>query len=458
MLTLFNSKSGQKEPFEPAQKDCVTMYVCGPTVYNYVHIGNGLCAVVFDVLFRLLRQAYPKVVYARNITDLDDRINAACKASGECAADLTERFSQAYREDVAALGCLAPTLEPKATDYISHMIAMIERLLVTKHAYQKNDHVLFSVPSYPDYGRLNNRATEDMMAGARVAVADYKKHPSDFVLWRPLKDPALPGWESPWGRGRPGWHLECTAMIHAALGKSIDIHGGGRDLQFPHHENELAQSLCLEPEECYAKYWLHNGLLRINNAKMAKSVGNFLTISDLLQARDGETLRYALLSGHYRAGIDWSDQLLEQSRRSLDRLYRALQQCPPKAERDDCNLADIQTALEDDLNTPAALAALHRRANELFQQPKKGARLATEIKAGGEFLGLCQRNPEERFQQASQGNAADPSQEQIEALVKQRDQARANKDFAQADELRKQLSALGVEVEDAVEGGRWHYR
>jgi len=459
-LTLFNSKSGRKEPFSPLAKDRVKMYVCGPTVYNYVHIGNGLCAVVFDTLFRVLGKNYSNVTYVRNITDMDDRINEACKASGEDASTLTARYTEAYSQDVAELGCLRPTSEPKATDYIDQMIRLIERLLKSKNAYLKDDHVLFHVPSCRDYGQLSNRSVEDLLAGARVELADYKKHPSDFVLWKPSLDTSLPGWDSPWGRGRPGWHLECTAMIHSELGKDIDIHGGGHDLQFPHHENELAQGRCLEPDSCYAKYWLHSGLLRMDGNKMSKSLGNFLTIRSLLKDWDGETLRYALLSGHYRAGIDWSDSLLERSRRSLDRLYRALQQQSADKADGDAIPTDVRNALEDDLNTPAALAALHQKAGQIFQASDKTevARLACEIRAGGQLLGLCQRSPESRFQERQSGQQTSLGIEQIKELVSLRDQARAKRDFARADELRKLLAAEGIEIEDTADGGRWHYR
>lgn len=459
-LKLFNSQSGKKEVFQPLDDTRITMYVCGPTVYNFVHIGNGLCAVVFDLLFRVLRDHYPEVVYARNITDLDDRINTAYQETGEPIARLTNRYIQTYQEDVKALGCLSPTIEPRATDYIEEMIKMIKRLLATNHAYEKEGHVLFHAPSYKDYGKLTNCSLEAAKAalGARIEQAAYKKHLADFILWKPSTED-LPGWESPWGRGRPGWHLECTAMVHSKLGTNIDIHGGGRDLKFPHHENEIAQSACLEPEAGYARYWLHNGLIRLNNSKMSKSLGNFATIRSLLEHWDGETLRYALLSGHYRSELDWSDGLLQQARSALDRLYRALQEYEPAdAAAIDCP-DDIRATLQDDLNTPLALSALHQRANALFQNPgaSEAARLSAEIRAGGRLLGLCQNNATQRFQSANASDG-DLTQEDIEALVAGRDLARRNKDFAKADEIRETLAQQGIEIEDTATGGRWRYQ
>ena len=492
-LHLLNSKSGAKELFLPINPDCVTMYVCGPTVYNYVHIGNGLSAVVFDVLFRLLQASYPKVVYARNITDIDDRINAVYQETQEPIASISARYIKAYTEDVQALGCLAPTLEPCATDYIDEMTAIIKRLIAKQHAYEHSGHVLFHVPSDPNYGALNNRSLDDMLTGARIEPAPYKKHPGDFVLWKPSTDD-LPGWNSPWGRGRPGWHLECTAMIHSCLGTSIDIHGGGHDLQFPHHENELAQSSCIEPNAAYANYWLHNGMLRIDKVKMSKSIGNFLTIRQLLAHWNGETLRYALLSGHYRAGVNWSEGLLQQAHSSLNRLYRALQAHADLADTADTAQGsypeDMLALLENDLNTPEALAALHKKANQLLHgtDPTTAKRLVSEIKSGGWLLGLCQHDADEWFQSkrlqgakaldVSTASAAQKdtaalremaahhqvnawrtakSKELIEALMVLRNQARADKDFDKADEMRAMLTKLNIEIEDTRDGGRWHY-
>ncbi|MEQ9005505.1 MAG: cysteine--tRNA ligase, partial [Pseudomonadales bacterium] len=322
-LHLHDTRSGRKRPFEPADPQRVTMYVCGPTVYARVHIGNGRPAVVFDVLYRLLQVLYPRVDYVRNITDIDDKINAAARANGEPIAALTARFIDAYREDIAALGVLDPDEEPLATGHIDEIIAMIQALIAGNHAYVGDGHVLFHVPSDPDYGSLSHRSLEDMIDGARVDVAPYKRDPKDFVLWKP-STPELPGWDSPWGRGRPGWHIECSAMIKKHLGETIDIHGGGSDLTFPHHENEAAQSRCANRVDDYVRYWLHNGMLTLGQEKMSKSLGNIVTIHELLERHDGEVLRYALLSGHYRQALVWSDDLLTQATASLDRLYEAL--------------------------------------------------------------------------------------------------------------------------------------
>ncbi|MGB5950784.1 MAG: cysteine--tRNA ligase, partial [Parvibaculum sp.] len=322
-LMLHNSLTRRKEVFEPADPARVTMYVCGPTVYNYAHIGNARPAVVFDVLARLLRRLYPNVVYARNITDIEDKIIAAAKEQGVEIAAITEKFAQIYREDMGTLGVLPPDIEPKATETIAGMIAMMERLIASGHAYEADGHVLFNVPSYADYGRLSGRNRDDMIAGARVEVAPYKKDPADFVLWKP-STPDQPGWDSPWGRGRPGWHIECSAMIEKHLGRTIDIHGGGIDLQFPHHENEIAQSNCAHDHAPLARFWLHNGFVNIEKEKMSKSLGNVLLVHDLIAQAPGEAIRLALLNGHYRQPLDWTADGLAQARRMLDRLYGAL--------------------------------------------------------------------------------------------------------------------------------------
>lgn len=460
-LHLFNSYSNSKEPFKPIDNTCVTMYVCGPTVYGLAHIGNGLSAVVFDVLFRFLQHSFPKVIYARNITDIDDKIIAAQQDTGSPISDITNRYIAAYQQDVAALGCLVPTLEPRATHHIPEMIQIVERLLAEKHAYEQDGHVLFQVASYRDYGKLSNRSVDDMLHGARVEPAPYKKHPADFVLWKPSADDQ-PGWHSPWGRGRPGWHLECTAMIHDKFGGDIDIHGGGGDLQFPHHENELAQGVCLKPESSYANYWLHNGMLLVNNAKMSKSSGSLASIRELLAEQDGEVLRYALLSGHYRSELHWSDDLLQQARNSLDRLYRALETHEADASQTGGTCpADIRAALADDLNTPAALSALHKRASALFQNPapETAKTLVSELKGGGLLLGLCQKQANERLRKqpaARAKTALDP--QAIDALIAQRDVARLAQDYSKADAIRDQLIAQHVEIEDTETSSRWRYR
>ncbi|MBX3707891.1 MAG: cysteine--tRNA ligase [Pseudomonadales bacterium] len=458
-LYLHNTLSGRKERFVPQDPGRVTMYVCGPTVYNLVHIGNGRPAVVFDVLFRLLKLLHGRVDYARNITDIDDKINAAARAQGEPIAALTERFTEAYREDVAALGVLEPTEEPRATGHIADIISMIETLIARGHAYAADGHVLFDVPSDPAYGSLSHRSLEDMLDGARVEVAPYKRDPKDFVLWKP-STPDLPGWESPWGRGRPGWHIECSAMIRRHLGETIDIHGGGSDLAFPHHENEAAQSRCANDAPEYVRYWLHNGMLTMGAEKMSKSVGNIVTIRELRQTHSGEVLRYALLSGHYRSQLAWSGELLQQAQTSLDRLYQAVRVSGPThataADFRDAGVAAMPAtlldALCDDLNTPRALAAMHAIADDIFrtEDPAERSGLRDRLLAGGWLLGILTESAEAHFR-AGASVAAD----EIERLIDARNAARRNRDFAAADRIRAELAARGIELEDTRTGTRW---
>src|SRR5918993_316549 len=349
-LHLYNNLHRRLEPFEPLDPGRVTMYLCGPTVYDYVHIGNARGPVVFDVLAALLRRRYT-LVYARNITDVDDKINQAASDQGVPIGTITDRFTAIYREDMGRLGVAPQDVEPHATQHIPQIVAMIERLIGSGHAYAADGHVLFSVASFPDYGTLSRRPPDEMLAGARVEVAPYKRDPGDFVLWKP-STPDLPGWDSPWGIGRPGWHIECSAMAEAHLGETIDIHGGGVDLQFPHHENEVAQSTCAHGGRPFARFWLHNGMLTFDGAKMSKSVGNVSLVHDLLAAHPPEALRYALLSAHYRQPLDWSDGLIDQSVRTLDRLYGTLRDLDDVDVADDASdVADdaIEAALGDDL-------------------------------------------------------------------------------------------------------------
>ncbi|MDP2122808.1 MAG: cysteine--tRNA ligase, partial [Parvibaculum sp.] len=357
-LSLYNTLTRKKEIFEPADPNRVTMYVCGPTVYNHAHIGNARPAVVFDVLARLLRRLYPHVVYARNITDIEDKIIAAAKEQGVEISVVTEKYAQIYRDDMGVLGVLAPDIEPKATESVAEMISMMERLIASGNAYAAEGHVLFNVPSFAGYGKLSGRERDDMIAGARVEVAPYKKDPADFVLWKPSA-PDQPGWDSPWGRGRPGWHIECSAMIEKHLGQTIDIHGGGIDLQFPHHENELAQSTCTHGVPL-ARFWLHNGFVNMGAEKMSKSLGNVLLVHDLISHAPGEAIRLALLNGHYRQPLDWTEEGLGQAKRMLDRLYGALKGLADvKSEpTNDAAPDEFMAALTDDLNTPRALAVL----------------------------------------------------------------------------------------------------
>lgn len=444
-LTLYNTLSRTKEDFVPADPKRVTMYVCGPTVYSRAHIGNARPPVVFDVLFRLLRRQYGEnhVVYGRNITDVDDKINAAAKAQNVPIKTITDKFEDLYLEDMQALNVIRPTIDPHATTHIPQMIEMIERLIERGFAYEAEGHVLFHVPTYNDYGRLSNRNRDDMIAGARVEVAPYKRDPADFVLWKPSTDD-LPGWNSPWGRGRPGWHIECSAMINAHLGASIDIHGGGQDLIFPHHENEIAQSICANGQHL-ARYWLHNGFLSIDSEKMSKSLGNILLVSDILESGvPGEVIRFALLSAHYRQPLDWNDALIDQSKRTLDRLYGLLR--GQDVEAADEAPASVVEALEDDLNTPLALAALAKLAD---------ARDLAGLKAGGALLGLFQQDAESWFTGARADAAIDAAA--IEQKIAERAAAKKARDFATADRIRDELKTAGVLLEDSPQGTTWKW-
>ena len=453
-LHVYNTMSGKKEPFEPLVPDTVTMYVCGPTVYNLAHIGNARPVVVFDTLFRLLQTHFGTVTYARNITDVDDKIIAAAKESDRSIESVTEEYTSKYREDMAALNALPPSLEPHATHNIDAMIELTTTLIEKGHAYESEGHVLFAVESMEDYGKLSNRSLDDMLAGARVEVADYKRHPGDFVLWKPA-DEADPGWDSPWGRGRPGWHLECSAMIRAHLGETIDIHGGGRDLIFPHHENEIAQSRCAHGGD-YVRYWMHNAYLDIDGEKMSKSIGNFRTVRDLLQSYRGEVLRFALLSAHYRSPLNFSAELLDQAQSTLDSLYSTLREVEDIELDMDVPLADeaFYQALNDDLNTPVAIAEIHALAKQLNKASDADKpRLKARIIAAGNLLGILGQDPEEWLQGASSDDAI--SAEEIEAQIQARADAKANKDFALADQIRDDLLAQGVVLEDSREGTKW---
>ncbi len=451
-LRLYNSLTRQTETFVPLDPDRVTMYVCGPTVYNYVHIGNARPPVVFGVLANLLRRRYGGVVYARNITDVDDKINRAAAELGVPISTITERYAAAYREDMAALGVDPPDVEPHATAHIPQIIAMIERLIASGHAYAAEGHVLFAVATYPDYGRLSRRDPEEMLAGARVEVAPYKRDPGDFVLWKP-STPDLPGWDSPWGRGRPGWHIECSAMSAAHLGETIDIHAGGVDLQFPHHENEIAQSTCAHGGKTFARYWLHNGMLTFGGAKMAKSVGNIQRVHDLVRQHPPEALRYALLSAHYRQPLDWSDGLIEQSVRTLDRLYGTLRDLGDVEAGTPVVPEAVEAALCDDLNTPAALAELARIAAEARKAEGDDARrrLKAELLGAGQLLGLLRQDPAAWFGRG----VSDDDDVRIQSLVEERAAAKKARDFARADAIRDQLAAEGIVLEDTPQGARW---
>ncbi len=430
------------------------MYLCGPTVYNYAHIGNARPAVVFDVLARLLRRHYD-LTFARNFTDVDDKINAAAIESGKPIGEITERFKRAYNEDMGALGVLPPDIEPCATDHIGEMISMISALIEKGHAYEAEGHVLFDVDSNPDYGTLSKRDLREMIAGARIEVAPYKKAAHDFVLWKP-STPELPGWDSPWGRGRPGWHIECSAMAEKHLGNTIDIHAGGQDLVFPHHENEMAQSTSAHDGQAFARYWLHNGFLSLDHEKMSKSLGNVLLVHDLIKQIPGEVIRLALLSAHYRQPLDWSDETIESASRMLDRLYGAIRgvTVSDAALRAAEPPAGLLAALEDDLNTPKAMAEFFSLARSLNKTTDAATReqLAAAMLASGQLMGLLQQDPEDWFAGDVEGELGS---EEIEALIEKRRAAKADKDFTTADAIRDQLLAAGVRIEDGPDGTSW---
>ncbi len=463
-IYFHNTLSGKKERFVPINPDRITVYVCGPTVYNYVHIGNGRPAVVFDVLVKLLRATYPQVVYAANVTDIDDKINAAALANGEPIQALADRYTKAYQQDMQTLGVTVPDVVPRATHHIAEIITMIGELIEQEHAYANEGHVLFHVPSDPDYGSLSKRSLEDMIDGARVEVAPYKKDAKDFVLWKPSSE-EQPGWDSPWGFGRPGWHIECSAMIRKHLGTTIDIHGGGSDLTFPHHENEAAQSRCANQSKEYVRYWLHNGMLTMGAEKMSKSVGNVKTIHELAETYSGEILRYALLSGQYRSQLAWSEELLDQASASLDSLYQVLRDVPGHRDAP-VNYAELPVeafpanfiaALCDDLNTPQALAAIHELAAELRRAAgtDDAGTARNNLLMCGWMLGILDKNPEHYFQ--GEGSAF-MDNAQIEALIEARNQARSARDFQRADDIRNELIQAGIELEDLREGTRWRRR
>ncbi|MCP4329120.1 MAG: cysteine--tRNA ligase [Alphaproteobacteria bacterium] len=454
-LLLHNTLTRDKEEFTPLDGANVRMYVCGPTVYSFAHIGNARPVVVFDVLYRLLRHHYGRVTYARNITDVDDKIINAAREYGEAIADLTARTEAAYQEDMAALGALLPTVQPRATEHIPEMIAMIERLIATGNAYAADGHVLFNVPSMADYGRLSGRDREDQIAGARVEVAPYKQDPADFVLWKP-SDPDQPGWDSPWGRGRPGWHIECSAMSEAHLGETFDIHGGGQDLIFPHHENEIAQSTCAHDGKPFARYWVHNGYLNVDHEKMSKSLGNVLTVRELLNDAPGEAVRLTLLATHYRQPLDFTRDALRQARAALDRIYGALRGVEAIAATESEVPQGILAALDDDLNTPLAISHLHEIVSALNKSDDddERARLKGALLAGGRLLGLGQQEPEEWFTGGSGGIDAT----EIDGLIAKRVVAREGRDFAEADRIRNELADRGIVLEDGPQGTTWRRR
>jgi cysteinyl-tRNA synthetase len=460
-LVLHDTMARAKRPFVPANPERVTMYVCGPTVYNYAHIGNARPVVVFDVLFRLLRHLYGEdhVVYAANVTDVDDKINLKAAQEGVPIGTVTDRYLAAYNADMAVLGALQPTFQPRATQTMDAILAMIARLVQVGAAYAAEGHVLFDTQAFGDYGKLSGRSLDDMIAGARVDVAPYKRHPADFVLWKPSKA-GEPVWESPFGPGRPGWHIECSAMIEQALGLPIDIHGGGNDLIFPHHENELAQGVCAERHTDregvgYANYWLHNGFLNMDSEKMSKSLGNVQLVHELIARTPGEALRWALLASHYRQPLAWTDDAVAQARSALDTLYGALRRAADVPAEEATPSAGFLEALSDDLNTPRANAELFALARRLETgTAAERARAKGELLASGALTGFLQADPEAWFR-----GGADPAlTARIDALIASRIAARAAKDWTRADAIRAELTALNVEVMDNPTGATWRLK
>jgi cysteinyl-tRNA synthetase len=464
-LSLYNTLSREKEPFKPLDRENVRMYVCGPTVYDDAHIGNARPIIVFDVLFRLLRHIYgaAHVAYARNITDVDDKINARAAEESTTIAELTTRTTARFHADIAELGVLEPGVEPRATEHIDEMRVMIETLIAKGHAYVAEDHVLFHVPSMATYGRLSRRSLDDMRAGARVEVAPYKRDPMDFVLWKPSADDE-PGWPSPGGievEGRPGWHIECSAMSEKHLGQTFDIHGGGIDLEFPHHENELAQSCCAHGTEMMAQVWMHNGFLQVEGQKMSKSLGNFVTIGELLRGDkiggrswDGEVLRLAMLRTHYRQPIDWTLKGLQESERILQRWYEAIGDVAPASAPH----ARVMAALEDDLNTPRAIAELFALATPATGEADPAARNDAQrnLKASANLMGLLYSTNSQKA--AARRSHSGVDEDAINALIAQRLEARTAKDFATADRIRDELEAMGVALKDGPDGTTWEVR
>jgi cysteinyl-tRNA synthetase len=451
-LFLHNTLTRQKEEFKPIDPKHVRMYVCGPTVYDFAHLGNARPVVVFDTLYRLLKRHYPRVTYVRNITDIDDKIMAKAKESGVPIEVITERTIKAYHEDMAALNALPPDSEPRCTQYVAQMIAMTKTLIEKGHAYVVDGHVLFNVPSMKDYGQLSRRSRDEVIAGARVDVAPYKKDPADFVLWKPSA-PDQPGWNSPWGRGRPGWHIECSAMAKETLGITFDIHGGGLDLIFPHHENEIAQSRCAHEGAPLAKVWMHNGFLTIDSDKMSKSLGNFFTVRQLLAKAPGEALRLALLSGHYRQPLDFSPEALEKAKATLDKWYGALREAIAVPAAEESLPPPFEEALRDDLNTPQAITYMHEIVALLNRKSSADGQKThkAQLLACGAALGLLRQDPEAWFKWQPAGQAG-PNDAEIETQIAARLAARKAKNFAEADRIRDALAAQGVILEDKPSG------
>ena len=448
---LFNTLSGKKERLEAIDPKHLKIYACGPTVYNYAHIGNARMAVVFDTLVRTLRVIYPKVTYVSNITDIDDKIIEAAMEQNVEITSITEKYAKIYNDDMLKLNVLAPDIQPKATEYIPEMIELIVELIEKDFAYEKEGHVLFHVPTYQNYGKLSKRNRDEQIAGSRVEVAPFKKDPADFVLWKPSTD-EQPGWESPWGMGRPGWHTECSAMSKKTLGLPFDIHGGGRDLIFPHHENEIAQSCCtsasIDEPDSYAKYWMHNGFVTINGEKMAKSLGNIILVKDLAENYHGEVIRLALLSSHYRQGLDWNEKVIHQANKLINKLYEI------KHDLDDVTISDKNennldaiSIIMNDLNTPGLITELNNIVKEYNSSESEKVNIKTRLSLISSVLGILE---DETFNEISE-----VFKNKINDMVLKRSEAKNNKDFKTADAIRNQLIELGVEINDSSDGTEW---
>jgi len=459
-LKLHNSLSGNKETFEPINPDHVRIYACGPTVYNYAHIGNARMAVVFDVLANVLRTIYPKVTYVSNITDVDDKIITASRETGEEIDAITKKYADIYNADMASLGVKAPDIQPRATDHITQMIAIIEELIKKDHAYAADGHVLFNVPSFPKYGGLSGRSRDEQIAGARVEVASYKKDPADFVLWKPSNGDE-PGWDSPWGKGRPGWHIECSAMAQEHLGLPFDIHGGGADLKFPHHENEIAQSCCAHGDKedlsSFSKYWVHNGFVTVEGEKMSKSLGNVTLAHDLIKEHAGETLRLTLLSAHYRQPLDWTAERIQQNKKALQKFYAPLTSMETIKIEKPLVYEPILDALCDDLNTPKAISEMHelaKIANKPGYDEKTKKKLKAHLLWAGNILGILQQDPLKGFSTGINNTQPIAELHKFEKMLQQRDAAKLQKDYNTADKIRDALKKEGFKIIDTPDGSK----
>ena len=455
-MKIFNTHSGTKEDFIPLDPNHIKIYACGPTVYNYAHIGNARMAVVFDTLVRVLRDIYPKVTYVSNITDIDDKIIDAANEQKVPIEEITHKYTTIYNDDMSKLLVMAPDVQPKATEYIPEMIALIMDLIDKNHAYEKDGHVLFHVPSYENYGSLSKRNREEQIAGSRVEIAPFKKDPADFVLWKPSND-KQPGWDSPWGYGRPGWHTECSAMSEKTLGLPFDIHGGGRDLTFPHHENEIAQSCCSSADinnpKSYVNYWMHNGFVTVNGEKMSKSLGNISLVKDLTDSNHGEVVRLALLSSHYRQALDWNEKVIHQARKLLDKLYSLLNQLKGVDPLNDINMSDkFISPLLDDLNTPGLIANLNKMVKDFYSISEDELPLfKSNLIRATNLIGVCQSNYED-WMSAKNRNL---DEEKINILISERLEAKKIKDFERADQIRQELLDMNIEIKDGPQGTEW---